>query len=132
MKYRNKEQYSLNCAEAILYAANEHYQIGLSRDALKMVAGFGGGVKEGHLCGTVSGVVSVLSVLFKDKVVDGVNLLDKTIKDFKYEFRKRYQSIDCNYLLDHHKDEVLGCDKLIVESGVILQEIIDKQLTKVI
>ncbi len=27
-KYRNKELYNLNCAEAMVYSANEYYQLG--------------------------------------------------------------------------------------------------------
>lgn len=32
----------LNCAETILYGANKAYDLGLSRDALKLAAAFGG------------------------------------------------------------------------------------------
>ena len=34
-KYRNRDLYSLNCSEAIVYAANEYYDLGLSDNGLK-------------------------------------------------------------------------------------------------
>ena len=33
-----------NCAEKMLYGANEAYRLGLSPEALKLAAGFGGGM----------------------------------------------------------------------------------------
>lgn len=33
------EDYDLNCAETMLYAANDMYKLGLDRNALKMAAG---------------------------------------------------------------------------------------------
>lgn len=38
------EEEDLNCAEKILYAANREYNLGLDKSALKLAAGFGGGM----------------------------------------------------------------------------------------
>ena len=38
------EEYDLNCAECIIYAANEEYNLNLSEQTLKVMAGFGGGM----------------------------------------------------------------------------------------
>lgn len=125
-KYRNKEFYSLNCAEAMVYSANEYYQLGLTEDALKMAAGFGGGIFEKHLCGIVSGAVAVLGVIFKGKMLDDKNLLEITVNDFKENFRQKYYEIDCQYLVDHYKSEETGCNDIIFESANILMKVIDK------
>ena len=37
----------LNCAEKILYGANEIYDLGIDKNDLKMAAGFGGGMGVG-------------------------------------------------------------------------------------
>jgi C_GCAxxG_C_C family probable redox protein len=66
-KYRNTDLYNSNCSEAIVYSANEHYNLELTQNGLNMAAGFGGGVFEKHLCGIVSGSVAVLGVIFKGK-----------------------------------------------------------------
>ncbi len=127
-KYRNKEFYDLNCAEAMLYSANEKYDLGLSKNALRMTAGFGGGVQEGHLCGIISGAVAVLGIFFKDKVYNDEDLLKITISDFKEKFRELYQNIDCDYLVEHYKTEELGCNDMIAKSSIMLQEVIDKYI----
>ena len=87
-KYRNKGLYSFNCAETMVYSANEYYQLELSEDALKMAAGFGGGMFEKHLCGIVSGAICVLGIMFKNKTLNDSNLLEITVNEFKEEFRK--------------------------------------------
>lgn len=127
-KYRNKELYNLNCAEAILYSANEYYNLNLSSDALKLVAGFGGGIKERHLCGIISGAVAVLSILFKDKYINEDSLLDLTLSQFKEQFRDKYTSIDCSYLKDNHTDEIEGCNYIIYNAADILKSVIDNNI----
>lgn len=129
-KYRNKDLYSLNCAEAMVYSANEYYNLGLSQNALNMAAGFGGGIYEKHLCGIVSGAVAVLGMLFKGKMIGEVNLLEITVNEFKENFRKEYDEIECNYLLDHYKSEETGCNELIFKSADILKQAIENWIEK--
>ena len=38
------EKEDLNCAEKILWGANNAYNLGLDREALKLASGFGGGM----------------------------------------------------------------------------------------
>lgn len=125
-KYRNKDLYSLNCSEAIVYSANEYYNLGLSEDGLKMASGFGGGVFEKHLCGIVSGAVCVLGIMFKGKVLDGQNLLETTVKEFKEKFRINYDELECSYLLENHYSEEFGCNQMIYKSADLLKSVIDK------
>jgi len=125
-KYRNRDLYSLNCSEAIVYAANEYYDLGLSDNGLKMASGFGGGVFEKHLCGIVSGAVCVLGIMFKGKVLDGQNLLELTVKEFKEAFRNNYDEIECSYLLENHYSEEFGCNLMIYKSADLLKSVIDK------
>lgn len=125
-KYRNKDLYSLNCSEAILYSANEYYSLNLSENALNMSAGFGGGLFEKHLCGIVSGAVAVLGIMFKGKMVNEQNLLEITVNAFKEEFRGKYQEIGCQFLTDNYKTDEDGCNGMIFEGANILQRVITK------
>jgi len=125
-KYRNKELYSLNCAEAMVYSANEYYNLELSDDALKMAAGFGGGIYEKHLCGIVSGAICVLGIIFKNKTFNDANLLEITVNEFKSEFRSKYDKLECNYLLDNYYSENKGCNDMIENAAEMLKTIIDK------
>ena len=61
-KYR-AEEYDLNCAESIVYAANEEYNLNLSQQTLKVMAGFGGGMSTGDVCGIVTGSIGIIGVM---------------------------------------------------------------------
>ena len=93
-KYYSKE-HDLNCAETILYAANEEYNLGLDKTALKIAAGFGGGMGIDSVCGALTGGIMVLSVLF---IKDRAHESDR-VKNLAKELFKRYKEkmgdIDC-------------------------------------
>ena len=55
---------NLNCSEKILYGANQVYHLGLDDKALRLSAGFGGGLGCEELCGAIAGGVMTLSALF--------------------------------------------------------------------
>lgn len=53
-----------NCAEAILRSFNTALNLGLSKEALKLAAGFGGGLgHSGCVCGALAASVMVLGAL---------------------------------------------------------------------
>ena len=128
-KYRDKTQFNLNCSETMLHAANEYYNLNLSKDALLMMSGFGGGIFEKHLCGIISGAIAVLGIKFKNKTLDNQNLLELTVNKFKAEFRENYEDLNCSFLLENYKNEENGCNDMIFKAATILKEIIDKYST---
>ena len=52
------EKKELNCAETIRYGANKVYGLGLDHEALKLAAGFGGGMGIEATCGALTGAFS--------------------------------------------------------------------------
>ena len=52
-----------NCAEALLRAINDVYHLNLSEDALKLAAGFGGGMGCEKACGALTGAVAAMGPL---------------------------------------------------------------------
>lgn len=125
-KYRNKDFYNYNCSEAILYAANEYYDLNLDANSFKMMSGFGGGIYEKHLCGIVSGCVAVLGILFKDKNTKEYPVLETSINELKAKFRSMFGKIECDYLKQNHADEINGCNDIIIESALILKDVVDR------
>jgi C_GCAxxG_C_C family probable redox protein len=55
------KEHDLNCAETMLYAANDVYGLELDKKALKMAAGFGGGMYIRSVCGALAGGIMVIS-----------------------------------------------------------------------
>ena len=50
----------LNCAETILYGANQIYHLDINSDSLKMAAAFGGGMGSESVCGVLTASIMVL------------------------------------------------------------------------
>ena len=68
-----------NCAEKILYGANQAYNLGLDQKALKVSAGFGGGMGLSLVCGALTGAIMVLGVMFvKEKAHESTRIKDLT------------------------------------------------------
>ena len=58
-KYFLEEDY--NCAESVLLAANEVYELGLDKENChRLVSAFGGGMGCGMLCGAIAGGMAAL------------------------------------------------------------------------
>ena len=54
-------QGDFNCAESVLLAANEVYELGLDQDSChRLVSAFGGGMGCGLLCGAIAGAMAAL------------------------------------------------------------------------
>ncbi|HHX23727.1 MAG: C-GCAxxG-C-C family (seleno)protein [Tepidanaerobacteraceae bacterium] len=126
-EYYSKE-HDLNCAETILYAANDVYKLGLDKNALKMAAGFGGGMGIDSVCGALTGGIMVLGVLF---VKDRAHESDR-IKNLEKEFLNRYRdkmgNINCPPLKEKHHNDKVRCLNVIKEAGIILDDIVKREL----
>lgn len=121
------EEEDLNCAEKILYGANEAYNLGLDRDALKLAAGFGGGMGIEDKCGALTASIMVLSRLFvEERAHESEKIKELTNRLFD-EFREEMGSIDCAPLKDMYRTEELKCSNIILKAAEILDRIIEEE-----
>ena len=120
----------LNCSETVLYAVNQAYDLQLPHSALKLAAGFGGGMGIDSTCGVLTGGVMALSAIFvKDRghESDYIKELDTELFD---SFRSKMDSIDCSYLKEHYRSPQDDCHPVIVEAAQILEALIDRELAR--
>ena len=100
-----------NCAQAIVRVYGPEY--GLSElDALKVSCGFGGGMRRGDTCGTVTGALMVLGLRYGPKDISDVsakNDVYSKVTEFYRRYEARCDSIICR--------ELLGCD-ISTEEGM--------------
>jgi C_GCAxxG_C_C family probable redox protein len=131
LKDKIKEYYGktrdLNCAESILYAANDEYNLKLNKDALKTMAAFGGGMGVEGVCGAISGVLGVLGIMFvKDRAheSDKIKLLSQR---FIKNFEARLNSQNCGELKKNYRNETTGCSSIVDTAVEILDDIIREE-----
>lgn len=110
-----------NCAQAILLAANDYYKLNLSDDSDMLLAGFGGGMGCGRLCGCLAASISVLGKLF------GKNQNFREIcKEFVSVFEEKLgcNSTECSDLTAKYKNPETRCLPTVVIAAQALDNFI--------
>lgn len=126
--YGNAEDF--NCAEKILNGANKAYNLNLSKETLKLAAGFGAGMGIESTCGALTGSVMVLSHLFvKERGHEGPRIKELT-KELFATFEEKMGSIVCAPLKKDYRTEELGCKNVILAAAEVLDGIIARELAK--
>lgn len=119
----------LNCAETILYGANIAYNLGLEKDALKLAAGFGGGMGIGEMCGALTGSVMVLGEMFvSDRAHESLRI-KKLAKEFLNEYEKEMGTFICKQLIPKYATKEHKCRVVILKAGEILDRIVARELS---
>jgi len=125
IKYR-KEEYDLNCAECIIYAANEEYNLNLKEETLKVMAGFGGGMATGDVCGVITGAIGVISVMFTEVSGHKSPKVREMTIELINDFKEKLGYIKCVDLKKEYAD-VKRCTLMIETGAEILENIILKE-----
>ena len=119
-------QNGYNCAEAMLLAGSEYYELGLSPETFKVMAGFGGGVNVEDLCGVISGSTALLGILFVEKRAYESEEIKEITKSFVEGFKAEMKTINCKELKDLYREEEGKCSSVVEAGGQVLEEIIKK------
>ena len=90
-----------NCAQSVLAVFCENY--GLDREtALKISAGFGGGMRCGEVCGAATGALMVIGLKeghYRENDAPAKQFCYRKTVEFMDVFRKRHGSLLCRDLL---------------------------------
>lgn len=116
----------LNCAESMLWGANEVYRLGIEEKYLRLAAGFGGGMCCEKDCGVITGMVMVLSYLYAEENGHHSSEMKIIIQEAIKTFEDQYQSSNCKLLKESYRSEEKGCYELIRFGAHILDKIIRK------
>ena len=123
------EKEDLNCAEKILFGANIAYKLGLDKEALKLVAGFGGGMAIEDKCGALTAGIMVLGKLFiNNNAHESTKIKELTVELFD-EYKKEMGAIDCGPLKQKHRTEELKCKNVIMKAAEVLDRIVERELS---
>ncbi|CUH95923.1 putative membrane protein [Propionispora sp. 2/2-37] len=123
-------QEDYNCAEKILYGANQAYQLGLDRKALKLSAGFGGGMAIGSVCGALTASVMVLSHLFVKNNAHASPEIKTLTQELFAEYEKAMGCTDCIPLKEKYCLPEVKCLQVIDKAAEILDSIVLREKGK--
>lgn len=125
MKYYDKK-YDLNCAECILVAANEEYDLNISKQTLMTMASFGGGMAIGSTCGAATGAIATLGIMFTDDRGHKSPHVREMTGKFLSEFNRRMETLNCIPLKEKYYHSEKRCEKMMMVSAEVLEEIINE------
>ncbi|TVQ37483.1 MAG: redox-active protein [Spirochaetaceae bacterium] len=122
----NKRE-DLNCAETILYAANQAYGLELEQASLRLAAGFGGGMGVESTCGVLTGASMVFSAMFVQQRGHESDRVKQLNAEFFQRMRGILGHIDCAPIKERWRHETDGCLPVMLEAARVLQQIVDRE-----
>ena len=123
LKYHDKS-YDYNCSETMLYAANEEYQMNLSKQTMKTMAAFGGGMGVESVCGAITGSLAVISIMFTINRGHESERVKNLSIEFFQKFTDKLGTDNCAILKEKYKRDDIGCNIMMEVAANILEEIV--------
>ncbi|MDK2799821.1 MAG: hypothetical protein PWP27_1117 [Clostridiales bacterium] len=129
LKYYDKK-YDLNCAETMIYAANEEYGLNLNKDTFKAMAAFGGGMAIEDVCGAVTGSLAVLGIMFTKERAHESDRIKLLSQELIGQFEKKLETNNCKLLKEKYRNDEIRCSQMVEVAADVLDEIVTRELTK--
>lgn len=110
-----------NCAEAVLLAANDVYDLGLGDDAARIVGGFGGGMGCGNACGALCGAIAALSAKKMGRRAHETPSLRQDCAQLVKKFEETLGQTQCSDLKKLHATQAQRCLKTVQAACDVLE-----------
>jgi len=116
-----------NCAESVLHAANEYYGLGLHEHDMRCMAGFGGGMFVGSVCGALVGAQAALSAMIIEvKAHDQMEEIRPASKRLHRNFRNAYNAEECKDIKKDWHTKELKCWKTVEQACRVLEQTVNE------
>lgn len=121
-KYYLENNY--NCAETIIRAGNDYYNLGLHDHDMIMVGGFGAGMQTGNTCGAVLSGVSILSMKYIEAKAHESGDIKPAVQILMRKFKELYGSTLCKDIKAQRFTKEARCRQTILDSCEIIEKAI--------
>jgi len=117
-----------NCAESVLRAANDEYQLGLDEKALVTAGGFGGGMGAGSSCGALCGAIQALGakMIAEGRAADCPGFRDRCAA-YYHAFEEALGSSDCREVSPRHKNAETRCYPVVEKAYELLKQAMEER-----
>lgn len=113
-----------NCAESIIRAGNEVYDLGLHDKDMIMTAAFGGGFQIGDVCGALSGAACVISSRYVETKAHDCAYLRPLTQKLVIAFQRRMGSRLCAQIKPVFHSKEKKCERTVEVAASVLEEVI--------
>ena len=121
-KYYLNENY--NCAETLIRAANEYYDLGLHDRDMIAFGVYGGGIQTGNTCGAILSAASVLSMKYIEKKAHDSKDIRPVTTMLIREFNNKYGSVLCKDIKPQSFQPDIRCKNTVETACEILEQVI--------
>lgn len=119
-----------NCAEALLLAANDEYRLGLTREEMKLLSAFGGGMGCGKACGALCGCMAVLGKLKVRQRAHEDEQFGALCAALHQQFVEKLGDSECDALKPVYRNDQVRCLKTVeLAADVLDQFLAEHELT---
>ena len=122
-KYYREGNY--NCAETIIRAANEYYQLGLHDRDMIMMGGYGGGMQTASTCGTLLSSVAVLSMKFVEARAHESKDIQPVVIMLTKRFKEQFGSTECREIKPQFFQKEIRCWNTIQKACDVLESVLE-------
>lgn len=128
LAYSEEERplYHINCAEALLMAANEEFKLGLDERFIRAVCPFGGGIQSEKTCGALLGAVAAFGIMFTEERPTSNDKMKEMTKKLVEEFEKEFGSLECATIKAHHRSETEGCSPVRIRAAEVFERVMNE------
>jgi len=113
-----------NCAESVLRAANDYYELNLHDRDMILIGGFGAGMQTGNTCGAVLAAISVLSMKYVEAKAHESEDINAVTTLFIEKFEKAAGTMVCADLRAKYFVEGQRCLNTVNIACDVLEETI--------
>jgi C_GCAxxG_C_C family probable redox protein len=113
-----------NCAEAMLRACDEQYDLAVSPDDMRLAAGLGGGVQIKEICGALTGAVLACGKLYVRDRAHESEVIKTIVSDFLQRFSDEHGTLSCDRLRDLYHTEQTGCRRTIELAAQVFEQVV--------
>lgn len=113
-----------NCAEAMLRACDEQYDLGVSPDDMRLAAGLGGGVQIKEICGALTGAVLACGKLYVRDRAHESEVIKTIVSDFLQRFSDEHGTLSCDRLRDLYHNEQTGCRRTVELAAQVFEQVV--------
>jgi C_GCAxxG_C_C family probable redox protein len=121
-KYYFEQNY--NCAETLLRAANDYYDLKLHDRDMIMVGAYGAGIQCGNTCGAVLAAASVLSMKYVEAKAHESEDIRPVVMKLMRKFNAKYGSTLCKDIKPQSFKPEYRCKMTVETACDILEETI--------
>lgn len=125
---KDRALYHYNCAEVMLNAGNDFYNLALDKKVLNMIVPFGGGMVLEKDCGLLTGGVALIGFMFAEEKPSENIKLKKITKRWVEEFEEEFKDTNCKRIKSINLEENQGCNGLKLIAADILENIINDNI----